>query len=492
MSNTVFVILSFEGPDGYSRAGGLGVRASDLSQALASLGLETHLFFIGDPNLAGHEVQENGKLHLHRWSQWISRYHPNGVYDGEEGKLWDWNRSLPGWLETNILEPTIAGGGQVVILAEEWHTAESVIALNDIRLRRGWHGKARLLWNANNTFSFHRIDWNRLSTAAIITTVSKYMKHVMWRQGVNPRVIPNGINRRWLTPLDQRETVQLTKLFRDRVTLVKVARWDPDKRWDMAIDATAELKKRGLRPLLLARGGMEDHGREVLARTAQRGLDVAFVRWMGGDLEALVEAIRPALAADMVVLNSHLTEEQRRPLFRAADAVLANSGLEPFGLVGLETMAVGGVAFVGATGEDYVTLGHDAISVQTSDPLEIVHHILRLRVNKESEFRLRQAGRQSAARYVWQAVIRRVLFPVLEELGIHVEPQVVSEGVLIPFPTVSAGGPEETHIFLVADHRKRLSNTGSATVVRPIRPIIATQESEPDLGASEAMAVART
>ncbi|MCF8108272.1 MAG: hypothetical protein K9J81_04695, partial [Desulfohalobiaceae bacterium] len=80
--NTVFVVLSFEGPDAYSLAGGLGVRASRMSEALAGQGFETHLFFIGDPWLEGQSTTCNGLFSQHRWCQWISRYHPCGVYDG--------------------------------------------------------------------------------------------------------------------------------------------------------------------------------------------------------------------------------------------------------------------------------------------------------------------------------------------------------------------------------------------------------------------------
>jgi hypothetical protein len=43
-NNSVFVLLSFEGPDEYSRAGGLGVRVTNLSACLADKGY-THLFF---------------------------------------------------------------------------------------------------------------------------------------------------------------------------------------------------------------------------------------------------------------------------------------------------------------------------------------------------------------------------------------------------------------------------------------------------------------
>jgi glycosyltransferase involved in cell wall biosynthesis len=415
----VFVILSFEGPDPYSHAGGLGTRVTELSKALASMGFETHLFFVGDPDLPGHESREEERLQLHRWCQWISHYHPGGVYDGEEGKVFDWERSLPPWLETELLEPEVTRGSSVVVLAEEWQTAGSVLALHEILVRRGWQNRVRLLWNANNTFSFHRIDWGRLKKAATITTVSRYMKHTMWRFGVDALVIPNGVPDRWLQPLDSEAYRNLSQLFRGRLTLVKVARWDPDKRWHMAVGAVAAIKRLGLRPLFLARGGLNSHQHEVLAEAERQGLRVASIHWTGHDVRALVDAIRPVVTADMIVLEGYMSEAQRRALFHTVDAVLANSGLEPFGLVGLETMAAGGVAFVGCTGEEYVTPGYDAISLQTSDPTEIVHHLVYLHDSADVEGRLRRAARRSAARYTWQSVIRRVLIPILEELGVR-------------------------------------------------------------------------
>ena len=422
MADVVFVILSFEGPDRYSHAGGLGSRVSGLSKALAGTGFETHLFFIGDPYLEGHEVTENGRLHLHRWCQWISRHHPGGVYDGEEGKLYDWNHSLPSWLEFELLRSKILQGSSVVVLAEEWHTTASVLAVCEILARFGWQNRVHLVWNANNTFGFHRIPWETLRRAAAITTVSRYMKHVMWAYGIDARVIPNGIPDVWLKSVDRRACLSLSRLFHDRLTLVKVARWDPDKRWEMAVDVVVELKRLGLRPLFLARGGLGDHRREVLARAAQQGLKVTSVHWAEPHIEALAESIRLATSADMIVLEGYLSEEQRRVLFHVADAVLANSGIEPFGLVGLETMAVGGIAFVGSTGEDYVTHGHDAISIQTSEAREIVHHAVYLRGFKERALSLRQAAKRTAARHTWQSVIRRVLFPFLEQLGVELSP----------------------------------------------------------------------
>src|SRR5258707_14118538 len=89
--NTLFVLLSFEGPDVYSTAGGLGTRVTELSEALATQGYTTYLFFIGDPTKAATETPVEGRLILKRWSQWVSKYYLNSWYDGEGQKLYDFN-----------------------------------------------------------------------------------------------------------------------------------------------------------------------------------------------------------------------------------------------------------------------------------------------------------------------------------------------------------------------------------------------------------------
>src|SRR5262245_38786087 len=90
---TQFHVLSFEGPDAYSRIGGLEPRVAGLCEALVQAGLETHLWYVGQPDLPGYEVRDG--LHLHRWCQWLSQYHPVGVYDGQDSKVPDYAGSLP-------------------------------------------------------------------------------------------------------------------------------------------------------------------------------------------------------------------------------------------------------------------------------------------------------------------------------------------------------------------------------------------------------------
>jgi hypothetical protein len=409
----VFVVLSFEGPDPYARAGGLGARVTELSEALTDDGYETHVFFVGDPDRPGHEILPGGLLHLHRWCQWISDYHRANVYDGEEAKLNDWNASLAPWLADELIDPLLAAGRSVVILAEEWQTATPVVQLAEIGREREWRDQVHVFWNANHFFGFDRVDWPRLKEAAIVTTVSRYMRNSLALRDVEARVVPNGISETWFWPLDNRDVRGLSRLFRNRLTLVKVARWDPDKGWEATITATANLHQHGYRPLLLARGGHEPYGRQLIRMMHAQHLKVGTATWLGNSAADFFEALQPALDSDVILLNSFLSLEQRRVLFHCADAVLANSSMEPFGLVGLETMAVGGVAFVGSTGEDYATAGHDAISIETSDPNEIVHEVVHLHETRRETRLLRERARRSARRYSWPNVLKGRLLPLL-------------------------------------------------------------------------------
>jgi glycosyltransferase involved in cell wall biosynthesis len=117
--------------------------------------------------------------------------------------------------------------------------------------------------------------------------------------------------------------------------------------------------------------------------------------------------------ADLIVLQSRLDAQARAALFQAADAVLANSGHEPFGLVGLEAMAAGGLACTGASGEDYAIDGQNALVLQQNDPREFVSLFSRLRTRPESDRPLRASGMRTAREYAWPRIVERALLPRL-------------------------------------------------------------------------------
>jgi glycosyltransferase involved in cell wall biosynthesis len=348
---------------------------------------------------------------LHRWCQWISRYHPGGVYDGEEGKRADYAQSLPPVLCRDVLLPHLRRGGQAVILAEEWHTVDAVLHLDWLLRQAGVRSQVTLLWNANNTFAFGRIDWRRLAQAACITTVSRYMKHLMWGLGVDPLVIPNGLAAGTYVLPDHEAVAAFHTRLSGRIVVSKVARWDPDKRWLLAIATARAMQQAGWRPLLIARGGVEAHGADVLASAAAQGLRVVERTIPTPGSRGLLRTLEHLHAADIVNLRSPLDPESRQLLFHCSHAVLANSGREPFGLVGLETMAAGGVACTGCSGEDYAVPGYNALVLETNDPQEFLRLYGALRTHPAQERAIRRAGRATARQYRWSEIVRRVLAP---------------------------------------------------------------------------------
>ena len=408
---TVFVILSFEGQDEYSQTGGLGVRVNGLSRALAEAGYETHVFFIGDPELPNEQSLLGGRLRFHRWAQWISALHPAGVYDGEEEKLRDWNRSLPPAVVDSIIAPAIEAGRNVVVMGEEWQTAWSMNLISDALYYRGLRDRVVMLWNANSTFSFWRINWGALSYAATITTVSRYMKFKMWDQGLNPIVIPNGIPKGSIRDPEADVVGEMRLAAAADHFCFKIGRFDPDKRWIQAIAAVAALKRAGGTVKLLIRGGREAHGDEVLAFARSQGLEVVSTPAPESE-DGLVEVVRERRAADVIQVTSFMDSTQVAVAYAAADAVLANSGHEPFGLVGLEVMAAGGLAVTGSTGEDYAAAMQNALVVETEDPRELATLLRLVKDRPALAAAIRKRGRATAKDFAWDRIIDQLLLRV--------------------------------------------------------------------------------
>lgn len=410
----VFILISFEGPDPYSQAGGLGVRVSGLARTLAELGFETHLFFLGDPTRPAQETTCGGRLTLHRWGQWISAYHPTGVYDGEEGKLRDLTSSLPPFAVERIVIPAIAAGRTPIVLSEEWQTADCAIQLSDHLHARGVRDQAVLLWNANNPYSFDRIDWHRLAFTNTITAVSRYMRSIIRARGVDALVIPNGIPRHLVTPVERRAVAAVrTSVQRAPAARLffKMARWDRDKGWAQALDALLKLRERGRRATLVARsGGPSGSGSGLVSDVAQRGLAITELHDEGALHSRLGNLVRSD--TDVVSLRFGVRESLARTLYAAADGVLANSVSEPFGLVGLEAMTAGGVVYTGGTGEDYAVSGRNAVVLETLDPNEIADRSDDLASHPEWSSRLRRAARATARTYTWDRVARLLIAAV--------------------------------------------------------------------------------
>jgi glycosyltransferase involved in cell wall biosynthesis len=378
------VVLSFEGPDPYSFVGGLGVRVDEAAPV--------------------EQVAPN--LELRRWSQWISALHSGGVYEGEEGKVADYARSVPPFIVDEVVAPAAERGERVLVLAEDWQTAEAVIHLDRMLRARGLRHAATILWNANNTYGFERINMHALAAACTITAVSKYMKFELATVGVPALVVPNGIPTRLLDGPKQSDVDALREAVgTDTPFYAKVGRYSPDKAWFQAIDAMAALRAEGVNARLVVRGGKEAYGEEVFARARRAGLRVVEVRSAGRSLQDICTALSAA-DGDIIDLRAYLEQPLLYALYAAADAVLANSKKEPFGLVGLEVMAAGGVPVCGSTGEEYAEPSSNAIVVDTDDGVELATALAALARDPAYASRIRRAGHTTAERYTWPSIIR--------------------------------------------------------------------------------------
>ncbi|GFP26320.1 hypothetical protein HKBW3S25_01811, partial [Candidatus Hakubella thermalkaliphila] len=125
--------------------------------------------------------------------------------------------------------------------------------------------------------------------------------------------------------------------------------------------------------------------------------------------EELLEALQEARDADVLTLNFVVEDEYLRIFYYGCDAVLANSGMEPFGLVGLEVMACGGVVFTGCTGEEYAIPYQNAIVLETADPVEIVNNLYYLKSEPAVGQKIRREAKIAAKRYAWGQVVDNLL-----------------------------------------------------------------------------------
>src|SRR5437868_15470681 len=162
-------------------------------------------------------------------------------------------------------------------------------------------------WNANNAYVFDRIEWAALNLASTVTTVSRYMKFRMWEWSQNPIVIPNGIPPEAIIDADPAASARLRSAAAAEHMWFKIGRFDPDKRWLMAVSAAALLKRRGRSVKLLMRGGREPHGAEVIGHAINQGLIVRSSA-SPANAEELGTLLSATNGADVINLPSFVDE----------------------------------------------------------------------------------------------------------------------------------------------------------------------------------------
>ena len=419
--NTIIIVLCFEGPDDYSMAGGLGDRINHLTNRLADIGFVVHHIFIGDPRMAGLELRKDGKLILHRWCQWISDSHRSGVYDGEKWKFDDFTKSVPPFVVQDLVDSAVSAGKQVVILGEEWQTAEAMCCIHDLLHMYRLRDKVKMLWNANETYGFEQVDWEYLSRAAAITVVREHMKQVLLERGINPVVIPNGIPDVFLGEANQTDISQIRKSLGTDVIFSKVSRWRQDRGWKIAVDAIHKLNKVGESASLLACVGVETDRKRIAHQSAAYGMGMKSI-----NLEIYSQKSYPNAAfeddsipyfkalprgsenADILNIAFPVPLALLSKLYRVSDVVLANSDHDPFAL-DMEAMAAGAIVFVGRKAEGHIRHMYNAVVLDKYTADEILFYTSYLRMHPEKGEMIRAAAKETAKQQTWKEVVKKLL-----------------------------------------------------------------------------------
>ena len=168
----------------------------------------------------------------------------------------------------------------------------------------------------------------------------------------------------------------------------------------------------------MIRGGVEPHALEVLHNAHSRGLSIVDLR-LPRDIDGALAAFAEAPAADIYNVQTFMSDELVALFYGSADAVLANSGHEPFGLVGLEVMAAGGLAFVGSTGEDYAVPYLNAVVLDSDDPTEICIALQYLRDHPDVTERMRREATATATSFSWATIIEDTLLGKLQYVALR-------------------------------------------------------------------------
>jgi glycosyltransferase involved in cell wall biosynthesis len=191
----------------------------------------------------------------------------------------------------------------------------------------------------------------------------------------------------------------------------------------MALDVVDGLRHSGRSAVLVARGWSGDdaaasHYGDLRRHASHLGLEWA-VCHEGGTADH--EVVKPVWGPDqatpsIVELAFPTPERQLRSLYHGADVVIANSGFEPFGLVGLEAMASAGLVFTGCSGEDYMSV-RNGFSLDTDLADEVLQCLDWLRRDQRREPAMRASAFETASHYCWEQVLDRLLLALELDAG---------------------------------------------------------------------------
>lgn len=127
----------------------------------------------------------------------------------------------------------------------------------------------------------------------------------------------------------------------------------------------------------------------------------------GPGAAALVARAAVAPLAGRVECPGYVTDAQKRDLFARAVLFVLPSHFEGFGLTALEAMAAGVPVVAANRGALPDTIGPAGALIEPDDAEALAHVMTRILASPDEQQRMRDAGRQQAARFTWAETARR-------------------------------------------------------------------------------------
>jgi glycogen(starch) synthase len=375
-------------------AGGLARHVSKLSEALVRAGVEVHVLTRGGRETAASSRTSTGVV-VHR------------VPEDPMPRDLD---AFVAWVE-GMNSHMHAAGRQLgkrlrfdVVHGHDWLVAGAAAALAS-RLRLPYlttihateYGRHQGWVDKHPQSYIHRIETWMAGRADRVITCSHYMRgHVADVFAIAEErvtVIPNGIDRADLHPVDDLDALRLKFAAPGERLVLLVGRLVYEKGFQLALDAMPRVIRRSGRVRFLV-AGSGTHEAELRKQATRLGLDEhgTFMGWIADD-----------------VLHS---------LYRIADLCVVPSIYEPFGLVALEAMASDCPCIVADTGglREVVPNADVGLRFRSRDPRALAAMMRRVLDDGALRDRLVAEASVHVLRFDWNDVARRTA-QVYAELG---------------------------------------------------------------------------
>ncbi|WP_017728329.1 1,4-alpha-glucan branching protein domain-containing protein [Halalkalibacterium ligniniphilum] len=369
------LMLSWEYPP--MMVGGLSRHVFDLSRMLVLEGHEVHVVTTSVDGYPDYEVNQG--VYVHR----VKGLQPKA------DAFFDWVGSLNAAMFDYVKKFTRKHHFDF-IHAHDWLVSVAAKALKkrlEIPLLATIHATEHGRNNGIHSplqYEINQKEWELTYEANRVIVCSDYMKQEIQSIFSLPEeklvVIPNGVDPTLLQSELDKEEYHL-----ERFTVFSVGRIVKEKGFQTVIDTADKVREKHL-PIQFVIAGK------------------------GPLLESYQQQVRERQLEEYVTFLGFINDEQRNWWLHACDATVFPSLYEPFGIVALESMAVGKATIVSDTGGlgDIVNHGENGLKIYPGDVRSLLEQVISLYKDPELKRRVAENGRNDVeTNFNWRTIAKR-------------------------------------------------------------------------------------